>query len=46
MLSPWMPVDRSSMPAERQKNTATIIERNIYWERPGLYFVTNQPNVP
>ena len=32
-LSPWITVDRSCMPAERLKNTATIIERNIYWER-------------
>ena len=29
-----MPVDRSSMPAERLKNTATIIEHNIYLGTP------------
>ncbi len=34
MLSPWMPVDRSSMPAERLKNAATIIEHNIYLGTP------------
>ena len=41
MLSPWMSVDRSSMPAERLKNTATITEHNIYWDRPLAYSVTD-----
>ena len=38
MLSPWMSVDRSSMPAERLKNTATIIEHNIYLGTPAGLF--------
>ena len=45
-FSPWIPVDRSSMPAERLKNTATAIEHNIYRERPRANFVTKLPNAP
>jgi len=46
VLSPWMSVDRSSMPAERLKNSATITEHNIYWERLRAYFVINSLNEP
>ena len=38
MLSPWISVDRPSMPAERLKNTATIIEHNIYLGTPAGLF--------
>ena len=38
MLSTWMSVYRSSMPAERLKNTATITKHNIYWGTPSGRF--------
>jgi hypothetical protein len=33
-LSPWIPVDRISMPVERLKNAATILYINIYLGTP------------
>ncbi len=45
MWGPRMPVDRYSMPAGRLQNAATVVERNIYWERARANFVTNPPNV-